>query len=75
MSVSTARHMRQHPLGDHLELALALLAVPPHVARRDAAHDLCKGEAALLPALALPAQQGAEQAALICQPLLVLLCR
>lgn len=79
--MSTARQTRQHgpqrpwSLGDHLELALALLAVPPHVARRDTAHNLCQGEAALLAALALPAQQRAEQAALICQPLLVILRR
>jgi hypothetical protein len=60
-----------HPT--HLEPVVAVLAVLAHIARSDAPHDLGQRLPAVVATLADAAQEGAQQAALVCQTLLVVL--
>jgi hypothetical protein len=70
-----ARRPRGPRRPPHPKLALSLLAVLPHVARRYAAHYLGERQPAAVTALAGAAEQRPEHAALVDEPLLVLLGR
>ena len=61
-------------MGPHRYLALTLVTVFSDLSRCNPSHNLCQCQAALLPALAQTPQQRAQELALLCQALLVILC-
>jgi hypothetical protein len=57
----------------HHQAALTLFTVTPHIARRNASYNFGECQAALFPALSHTPKEGPQQAALISQPLLIIL--